>query len=200
MLIDISRKIDENTFVYPGDPVTKINEICNIKNDGFRLSELSLCLHTSTHIDFPSHFLEDGKTSSDYSDINYFIGKVIVVDLNNFPKNIQEEWDSIFIKTNNKIEKSMKKYKSINEGMLKFLVDNKVKFIGTDFYTIEPSDSDDFYFHKELLKNNVLIIENLDLSMLNEGFYDYYIFPLKLERTEASICRIAVKKQKTLKK
>ena len=200
MLIDISKKIDKNTLVYPGDPLTEINEVCNIKNDGFRLSKLSLCLHTSTHIDFPSHFLKDGKTSSDYSDINYFIGRVIVVELNNFPKSVQGEYDSIFIKTNNKAENFPETYSSIKEAELEFLIKNNIKFIGTDFYTIEPSDSDDFYFHKELLKNNVLIIENLDLSMLNEGFYDYYIFPLKLERTEASICRIAVKKQKTLKK
>jgi len=194
MLIDISKKIDKNTLVYPGDPLTEINEICSIKNDAFRLSELKICLHTSTHIDFPSHFLKDGKTSSDYSDLNYFIGKVIIVELNNFPKNIPMECDSIFIKTNNKTDAFPEIYNSIKKDHLKALIEKNIKFIGTDFYTIEPFDSQDFYFHKELLRNNILIIENLDLFKIDEGVYEYYIFPLKIENVEASICRIALKK------
>ena len=194
MLIDITKKINKETFVYPGDPKTEINEVCSIKNDNFRLTELKIGLHTSTHIDFPSHFLKDGKTSSDFDDINYFTGRVLIIDLDDFPRDIANGVDAIFIKTNNIIKSELKKYKSITQKHLNLLIKNKIKFIGTDFYTIEPFDSEDFSFHKKLLKNDILIIENLELSNVDDGVYEYFIFPLKIENTEASICRIAVKK------
>ncbi len=192
MLIDITQEINENTFIYPNDPKTKIEELYNFKNDDFRLTKLEIGLHTSTHIDYPSHFLKEGKTSSDFDDINYFIGKVLIVDLHNFPKDLNTEIDSIFIKTNNKQNTFLKTYNSINEQNLNFLIKNKVKFIGTDFYTIEPYNSPDFKFHKSLLKNNILIIENLNLSNANNGIYNYFIFPMKIDNVEASICRAVI--------
>lgn len=192
MLIDITQEINENTFVYPNDPKTKIEAFYNFKNDDFRLTKLEIGLHTSTHIDFPSHFLKQGKTSSDFHDINYFIGKVLIVDLHNFPKDLNMEIDSIFIKTQNPKNSFLKKYNSISKEQLNFLINHNIKFIGTDFYTIEPYDSENFSFHKNLLKNNILIIENLKLSNINDGIYNYFVFPMKIEKVEASICRIAI--------
>jgi arylformamidase len=192
VLIDITKTINKNTFIYPNDPKTKICEFYNFKNDNFRLTKLEIGLHTSTHIDFPSHFIENGKTSSEFNDINYFIGKVLIVDLYDFPKVLNLEIDSIFIKTQNPKDIFLEKYDSINKEQLNFLIKNKIKFIGTDFYTIEPYNSKNFYFHKDLLRNNVLIIENLNLSNVKNGVYNYYIFPMKIEDVEASICRIAV--------
>jgi len=193
MLVDITKIINKNTFIYPNDPQTQILEYYNLKNDGFRLSKLEIGLHTSTHIDFPSHFLKSGKTSSDFLDINHFTGKVLIIDLNDFPKDLNMEINTIFIKTKNKQNTFLKTYKSINNKNLEFLIKNKIKFIGTDFYTIEPFNSKDFYFHKELLKNDILIIENLDLSKVKNGIYEYFIFPMKIENVEASICRVAIR-------
>ncbi len=193
-LIDLTKTISNNSFTYPGDPKTRIYNFYNFKKDGFRLSKLETGLHTSTHIDYPSHFLENGKTSSDFDDINYFTGKVLIIDLNNFPKDLNMEIDSIFIKTNNKENTFLKIHDSINKEHLNFLIKNKIKFIGTDFYTIEPDNSPDFEFHKKLLKNDILIIENLNLKNVTNGVYNYFIFPMKIKSVEASICRVAVSK------
>ena len=194
MLIDITKKINESTFIYPDDPKTIIKSLYEMEKDGFRLTELTIGLHTSTHIDFPSHFLKNGKTSSDYYDINYFLGKVLIVGLSDFPVELDVEIDSIFIKTDNNSETFLQNYKSINKEQLNFLINNKLKFIGTDFYTIEPYNSDDFSFHKNLLKNNILIIENLEISNIETGIYEYFIFPMKIDAVEASICRVAIRK------
>lgn len=193
MLIDISKNINNNSFIYPDDPKTEIKEFYTFEKDKFRLTTLNIGLHTTTHIDFPSHFLENGKTSSDFSDINYFLGKVLIIDLNDFSKDVKLEnnINAIFIKTNNKLD-IIHNYNAINSEQLDFLIKNNIKFVGVDFPTVEPEDSNDFHFHKQLLSNDVLIIENLELKNIKDGIYKYYIFPLKIDKSEASLARIAI--------
>jgi len=193
MFRDLTKILSNESFVYPGDPETQIKRVFTIKKDGYNLSEIKSSLHTSTHIDFPAHFIENGKTSSDFDDINYFTGKVLIIDLKDFPVKKAENFDSVFIKTHNEKDKFLKNCNSISLDNLEFLIKNKIKFIGTDFYTIEPCLSRNFLFHKELLKNNILIIENLFLEEIENGIYEYFIFPVKIYNVEACFCRVAVK-------
>ena len=193
MLIDITMEISQDLLPYPGDPKTIIEEYKSMENDGFSLSYLKIGLHTATHIDFPSHFIKDGKKSENFYDLNYFTGITAILDIFDFsnktilPKNV----DSVFLKTNNTPDLTME-YNAINRKQLDCILKRRYKFLGVDFLTVEPKDSEDFYFHKQLLSNNILILENLNLKNIKNGIYKYHIFPLKIKGTEASLVRIAV--------
>ena len=198
MFTDLTKELSINSFVYEGDPKTKVSKIYSIEKDGYELNKLETSLHTATHLDFPAHFIKNGKRSHDYNDINYFTGTVLITEYDKIPRETDKNnFDSVFIKTKNK-EGQLKNYNSINKTDLDFLTNRKLKFVGTDFYTIEPYRSNEFEFHKTLLKNEILIIENLNLESVNNGLYEYFIVPLKIYDTEASLCRVLIKNKKNI--
>ena len=66
--------------------------------------------------------------------------------------------------------------------------------VGTDNMDIEDESCGDFSVHKTLLRNNILIAENLDLKNISEGFYKLYCFPLKIENADGSPIRAFLEK------
>lgn len=57
MYIDITCELNEKMAIYPANPPFSINKI---KNGASVISELCMGSHTGTHIDAPSHFIENG--------------------------------------------------------------------------------------------------------------------------------------------
>lgn len=60
-LIDLSRRIDEATPVYPSDPLFRSVRTADHETDGFQVSRWTLGSHTGTHIDAPLHFFADAE-------------------------------------------------------------------------------------------------------------------------------------------
>lgn len=60
MLIDLSHRIVGGMTVFPGDPAVSIAPAAEIATDGFRVSALHLGTHSGTHLDAPSHSIEEG--------------------------------------------------------------------------------------------------------------------------------------------
>ncbi len=187
MIIDISRKITENTYVYPDDPIFKKEIIF----ENPQVSLLHLGSHTSTHIDSPAHFFKSMATVGDI-DLNRICGKAKVIEIKN--KNIIEKNDLIkytiekddiiLFKTSNSYifdgEKPLSEYVSLSyEGAL-YLVEKEISLVGIDYISIEAESSINFDVHKILLKNNIYIIETLDLKNIDEGEYKFYCLPLNI--------------------
>src|SRR5579872_6254521 len=61
-LIFLSLTIKQYIPLYPGDPLTKIEEAGNLEKDGFVAHYISMLTHAGTHIDAPSHMIDNGKT------------------------------------------------------------------------------------------------------------------------------------------
>jgi len=78
-IYDISREIFSST-PYEGDPAPETHLLRSVK-DGhpYSLSSVSMCLHTATHIDAPSHYLEDGKAIDEIS-LKKCIGPCMVLE------------------------------------------------------------------------------------------------------------------------
>ena len=66
--IFLSHFLEESTPVYGGIPDTiSLSRISSIsKGDTANSSKISLPIHAGTHLDFPFHFNNNGKSSSDY--------------------------------------------------------------------------------------------------------------------------------------
>ena len=60
------------------------------------------------------------------------------------------------------------------------LVDLGVKLVGIDYLSVEKFGSEDFQTHITLLKNEVIIIEGLDLREVSAGDYELICLPLKI--------------------
>ena len=62
-IYDISQEV-LGCRVYPGDPAPQKRVLSSIEaGDLYNLTAFSMCAHNGTHIDAPSHFLEDASRS-----------------------------------------------------------------------------------------------------------------------------------------
>lgn len=208
-IIDISVGISQDMPVYPGDPKPSIENVFSIGKDGFAVSEISMGTHTGTHIDAPSHIISEGATI-DTLPLNYLVGKAIVLDLSDQDGNISSEILDYHFKQVIVHEKSecvilllkTSKSQSLSEDFGKrcsnvfldetagpWILKYGFKTVGVDLFSIDLESDHDLPNHKLLLKNNICIIENLDLSGVKGEVYKFICLPLKLVGCEASPAR-----------
>lgn len=63
---DLSRTLDADASVYPGDPAVAVRPHATHGADGYRVRRLELGSHSGTHVDAPNHVLPDGRTLDDF--------------------------------------------------------------------------------------------------------------------------------------
>lgn len=188
---DISRDTI-NTPVYDGDPETRAERIKSIENgDGYNLSEISMSVHSGTHIDAPLHFCEDGK-SIDNIRLNTFFGKCTVISVGGILTGEDMERLLPYCKRRVLFHGEGKTFISHSAAIV--LAESRVVLVGTDAQSIAPS-FDEEKTHRELARAGIAILENLNLSAIDDGEYDLCAFPIKLGGLEAAPCRAIILEQ-----
>ena len=200
-IFDISIGIDESLPLWPGDPELRLRWAANIEQgDSVNLTELSMSIHTGTHIDAPLHFLPKGKPIDSLS-LNFFVGEAQVIaippDVNLITVDILQDvceinTARILFKTKNsqlwETSKFQQDYVALEASAAQWLVDQGVQLVGIDYLSIAPF-KDPAPTHEILLSNDVVIIESLDLRLVKPGIYTLICLPLKLVGREAAPAR-----------
>jgi arylformamidase len=65
--IDLTQPFFHNGAFNPDLPLPTVEVVRHVITDGFRLEQLSLCTHVGTHMDAPSHVLEEGAAIDEYA-------------------------------------------------------------------------------------------------------------------------------------
>src|SRR5450759_2761713 len=79
-IIDVSVPLSPSTVTWENESVPVIERVSSIEaGDGFNLSRLAFGVHTGTHVDAPSHFI-DGAGSVESVSLDALIGPALVVD------------------------------------------------------------------------------------------------------------------------
>ncbi|MEO8072499.1 MAG: cyclase family protein [Acidobacteriota bacterium] len=194
-IYDVSVPISEKTPVYEGDPKVQITTAYAI-SDGAPANVSNLCFgaHTATHVDAPNHFIE-GTRKVDELSLDVLIGKVRVVELPQDALSIEvshvenadlENVERVLFKTRNSefwndlAQGFRKDFTYIAPDAAQKLVDFGAKLVGIDYLSVEKFGSEDFQTHITLLKNQVIIIEGLDLREVSAGDYELICLPLKI--------------------
>lgn len=165
MIYDISVALSSETKTYEGDPFFEIEKL---EFDTYTISKISLGTHTGTHIDAPSHYIDDGAS----------IDEIPVSDL----VCLAEVTESNFsLKTPAVL---FKNYSEMSEEFAKSLL-AEVKIVGCDSLSIGSDE-----VHKILLEAGVIIIEMLDLSSVSDGIYKMTALPLKISGADAAPARV----------
>ena len=60
-IVDLSRRVDAQTQVYPGDPHVRLEPATTLAADGVNVLAVHLGSHSGTHVDAPFHFIEGGE-------------------------------------------------------------------------------------------------------------------------------------------
>ena len=194
MIIDLTMPISRDIPLYTPDRVPQIKQIASIAKDGWNEHEVRITTHVSTHIDAPYHFISDSKKLDDFS-IEKFIGNGVLVDCRK-QKIVTEtkakiRKDDIVLFYTGQSKKSKKDYGKdapvISSSLAKELVKKKVKMIGIDAFS---PDNDPYEVHSILLKNDILIVENLvNLDKLLGKRFQVIVLPLKLA-LDGAPCRV----------
>lgn len=203
-LHDISVALDRAP-VWPGEPSPQLTKVKSLSaGDGVTVSELSMCVHTGTHIDAPAHFIEDGAAVSELG-LERLVGKVHVVDLGDAPQidaaqlqraGIPPGCMRVLFRTRNsrKLQDAEfdPDYVAMTPDGAEWVTRHAISLIGIDYASIEAFDEPDNQTHKILLGAGVIVIEGLNLSQVAAGSYELLCLPLKVGAAEAAPARVVL--------
>jgi kynurenine formamidase len=79
-IVDLSHPLDDDTPVYPGDPVARFEPATTIAEHGYNVLHVRMGSQTGTHVDAPFHFLEDG-ARIDELPLELFLAPALVADV-----------------------------------------------------------------------------------------------------------------------
>lgn len=198
---DITYPISEQLTVWPNDTAVSITHTREVGH-GSRatVSRLVLSSHAGTHMDAPSHFLEDGG-HIDGLDLSALIGpcEVVETNANTVSYEVLEKLDipkgttRLLIKTKNgarfsRSEPFFSDYVGVNISGAKWLLEHKIKLVGIDYMSIADY-ADIKEVHHALLSVEMILLETLDLRQVTPGPYRLIALPLRLEKTDGSPVR-----------
>jgi len=201
---DISLTITPNMAVWPGDPKPVLERVTKIE-DGRNAngSNMSMSVHTGTHVDAPYHFLQDGSTVEKMP-LKVLIGRAYVIHLSDDvdvitpaeleAAEIPPRTRRVLIRTRNSKYWSkepgrfQEDFVGVDAAAAEYLVKRGVKLIGIDYLSVAPYKNSK-PTHITLLKAGVVIVEGLNLSQVPHGRYNLICLPLKLEGRDGSPAR-----------
>lgn len=207
MVIKLSYDLCIKTPVYGGNPNgIMISQQSSIsKGDTANSHKLEIYNHTGTHIDFPYHFDNSGKTSSDYSEDFWYFENVgfVKCDVEDLPAEIQNlspEIEILILKTGfgkyRGSDKYLFKQPVIPANYAKILKERfpKLRVFGFDMVSLtsklnrEEGKKAHLSF---LIENDVLILEDMNLKKLNTRPESLLISPWQFLDVDAVPCSVS---------
>lgn len=201
-IIDISWPISSATTGYKDKKVVTITDVKHFTKDNVRETNITISSHSGTHVDAPSHFLQNGKTI-DQIYLDRLIGQAIVLDLTNVTDAITRDHllphasvinknDIVLLKTNNSLTQPTEPFTPhfiyLHISGARYLAEQNIKAVGIDYLGIERSQPH-HETHTELFTHDVVIIEGLRLGHVQPGRYEFYCLPLNVIGVEAAPAR-----------
>lgn len=202
-MIDITMKTSESIQVYKNrqEKKPKFSVASDFSNSSVYETVIEMNLHTGTHVDYPKHIFEKGKTSDDY-DIGHFSGSSYVVDLSHVSEKITFEdikgidlvlYDFLILKTKNSFSDDFDfDFVYLAEDAARHISHFNLKGVGIDGLGIERAQ-EGHPTHRALLSKDILIFEGLSLKDVEEGAYEFYGIPTSISNVEASPVRAFLK-------
>lgn len=206
-VVDLTYAVSPSSNVWPGDKRPEFTQTSGLPHDDVNLSRLCISLHTETHVDAPSHFIEGGATIDKLPLTNFF-GEAVVYQPDGRPRGQKIELGEVknsgitlkqgdvfildsglqYLKGDDRYYKD---FPTPSVDLLSWLLDQGIKCYGTDCPSIDPLGSESHKNHRLLLSEEIPIVENLaNLDQLNKADEILFSsFPLKLKGLEASPCR-----------
>lgn len=195
--IDISRKLSPDMARHTSQkPFALVFERSYETGQQMMLSHFSMCTHLGTHIDAPVHFVPGGK-HSDEIDLDLLMGEC---DLVQVPEKQVVDADYVkalslstarvlFCFTASRLDRAIPYF---SEEGVKALYDRGVRTVGTDNFMVDTPDTGSA-IHRAMLGREMMIIEGLDFSLLQEEefhkAYTLFCLPLSFAGAEGAPAR-----------
>jgi arylformamidase len=204
-LYDITVPTHPQLPVWPGGPKfelshpSKMSEgaICNVSN-------LSMSVHTGTHIDSPLHFV-DGAITTNEIPLNQLVGDCVVAELPGRSRITPADLDSlnlpagtkklIFKTDNSQLWSDLshpfyEDYCALTTEAAKWVRDFGIHLLGIDYLSVSLFADPPEIVHQILLEAGMVLMEGLNLTGVPEGDYRVTCLPFKIENAEGAPARV----------
>lgn len=200
-IIDLSQKMEKDMSYFPGTKKVKIEQVSQIDEGGYRLTDFHSTVHSGTHCDSSAHYMKDGLLI-DETPLETYVGQAIMVDVNvNDGRELSakildgvdvEKGDILILRSGFskywKTEKYIKDYPYLSKELAEKIVELGVKSLGIDFLSPDAVDKD--HVHKVLLGSEVPVIENLaNLDKIKAKRFFFSAAPINIKGAEGSFTR-----------
>lgn len=203
--LDISVPTSPRTTVFPGDPSPQIRwpGWTHEKGDPANVGFYSGGLHHGTHVDAPWHFIRGAKRLDEVP-MDRWLGPCWVADLTSAPEcvtapaldraGIPVDTKRLLLKTRNGLtdywhEPWNPRFIYVHHSAAQWCVDRGIWTLGIDYLTLDTPSEPAFPAHVELLRHEVVIIENLCLREVASGAYELIAAPVRLQGVDGGWCR-----------
>lgn len=208
--LDLTMPFSERTIPVPGHPRPEFEPLTSLERDGVRNTTMTCSIHTGTHVDAPSHFIEDGATIDEIP-IDRFHRPGVRLDLTEVAQpgepialehiksagfDPSESRDAILMLATGWTDRAWESEKLyemnpyLAQDAAEALAEASPSALGLDFAV---DDTRPWPNHTILLGVGVLLIENLiRLPELPRDGFDVMAFPLRLVGENGGPARVVV--------
>lgn len=211
--IFISHDLSTCTPAYAGGKgieIKKVKSMCN--GDSCNQLQLSMSNHIGTHVDVPAHFVQDGKTITDYAPDDWIFNHCCLIDIPCEPGQVINDDTIKFTKPDYECElliirTGFEQYRQddlywqqspiFHKSLGSFFDAQFQQLKAIAFDCISLSSLTDRNMgrdaHKEILGRGIRIFEDVKLSHLESAPVKVLAFPLLLEHSDGSQVTIIAK-------
>ncbi|WP_251639891.1 arylformamidase [Sporosarcina sp. NCCP-2716] len=201
--IDITQLLSNDIAEWPGDtPFQYELSFTKEQTGSVNIGQLTMSVHTGTHIDAPFHYDEHGKKVHEL-DLGLYMGPAVVVDAAGHAEIGQAELEGtdfkgaerVLLKTGGHPDPTVfpEHYPVLKPDIGPFLKEHGIRLIGVDVPSVDAVDSKTMDAHHALYDNNIHILENIVLTEAEPGLYELIALPLKLAGSDGSPVRAVLR-------
>ena len=175
-IIDLTHNLENGMPMYPGDPAPSFEDVGRVERDGFAASQYRFFNHIGTHVDAPSHRIQDGDTL-DEIELGRLVTDALTLDFRGHQKgaltlaDVETQLakirpgDLLFICSGNDRNWGTESYWTDwcypDPDASRAIIERGVSGIGFDGPSADPVDTETFELHQVWLGAGRVIIENL---------------------------------------
>ena len=202
LIYDVTRALSPGMWNWPGDAPVAFQRVDFPGVN--QMTNLSFSAHAGTHVDGASHMIKGG-SNTDGIDFDKLTGLARVVTIPQceiINREILKTLDidgvsRLLLKTSNSERLSAsafdEKFTALSGDGAQYLVEKSVKFIATDYLSIDVFESRDYPAHKTLMGAGAVVVEGVDLTNVPAGDYEMLCLPLKLEGCDGAPARLLLR-------
>ncbi len=205
-IVDLSRPIGMDMPLWPGTPPPVLTVRKTHEKGGYEEREFTITSHIGTHVDAPVHMLPGAPRLGDLP-LDRFAGSACVVDWRNAPRVVTAE--TLFASPGWRADREFVLFWTgwgdrwgtpayedghpvLHRDAAEALVRLRLKGLGIDAFSFDPTFSHDCPIHKVLLGGGVLLVENLaGLDRLFGRDFLFTAFPLSIPEADGCPVRAA---------
>jgi len=205
--IDVSVPLSPDLPVWPGAPKVSFQRLLDIENgDIANDTNISLNVHTGTHVDAPFHFVSSGYTVEQMP-LDILMGAATVVDVSDVEtitvdvlENLALSADTkrlLFRTRNSQLWEQAnhtfdENFVALTAEAAQWIADQGIRLVGVDYMSVQRFH-DGPETHLNLLKAEVTVIESLNLANVSAGEYELICLPMKLAGVEGAPARVVLR-------